>query len=83
MTRTLSFDEFVALRYLQCGSSTATHHVARTLGYDRVHGICATRRARTLLRRLGRWGLVVGDTGMGGGGTRWGKITEAGVEALA
>ncbi len=79
MTRQLSFDDYIALRYLECGSSTATHHVARTLGYDRVSGDRATPRARALLRRLVRWGYVERI----GAPARWYRITDAGREALA
>lgn len=82
MARSLSFDDYMALRYLQCGSSTATYHVARTLGYDRVSGTAATRRARTLLRRLQRWGFVEGVRAPSGGDVRWYRITDAGREAI-
>lgn len=80
--RSLSFDDYIALRYLECGSSTATHHVARTLGYDRVHGGTATPKARNLLRRLARWGLVQGESAMGDTTIRWWRITDAGREAV-
>ena len=82
MKRSLTFDDFIALSYLEQGGSTATHHVARTLGYDRVHGYSATRKARTLLRRLERWGFVAGVRTPSGGNVYWYQITETGREAL-
>ncbi len=83
MTRPLSFDDFIALRYLEQQGSTMTHHVARTLGYERVHGGSATRKARTLLRRLERWGYVAGERVSLHGNVLWYAITDAGREALA
>lgn len=83
MKRALTFDDYVALRYLELGSATATHHVARTLGYDRVSGDRATTRARTLLRRLVRWGYVEGLRPAWGGDVRWYRITDAGREAIS
>ena len=82
MKRSLAFDDFIALRYLEQGGSTATHHVARTLGYDRVHGCSATRKARVLLRLLERWGLVAGVRTRSGGNVYWYQITDTGRKAL-
>lgn len=77
MTRqTLSLHDHTALAYLTNGYSTATWHIAR------VCGLASTSRARTLLRRLERWGLVEGEGIAYGGKVRWWRITDAGRQAV-
>lgn len=79
----LSFDDFIALRYLETVGDQQTYRVGRTLGYDRVSGDRATPRARALLRRLERWGYVASaKTNLYGNVIFW-SLTDAGRAAVA
>ncbi|WP_416462735.1 hypothetical protein [Sphingomonas sp. VDB2] len=55
---------------------SATHHVAKACGFG------LTSMARTMLRRLARWGMVEGVTPIGGGNIYWWRITDAGRKAV-
>lgn len=78
MARQLSLQDHAALAYLSDGHTTATHHVARACGLTP----CNAHRARTVLKRLERWGLVEGITAPHGGAVYWWRITDAGRKAL-
>jgi len=79
-SRRLTRDEHVALAYLANGAgSAATCRVAQALWSPRYR---STALARTLLRRLQRWGLVRGVTAPSGGNVYWWQITDAGRKAV-
>jgi len=78
-SRRLTRDEHVALTCLQGGYGTATYRVAAALWSPRIR---STARARTILRRLQRWGLVQGVTTPDGGNICWWRITDAGRKAV-
>jgi len=78
-SRRLTRDEHVALAYLAEGRCAATCRVAQTLWSPRAR---STALARTLLRRLQRWGLVQGVTAPDGGNVFWWQITDAGRKAV-
>ncbi len=80
--RNLSFDDFTALRYLEGIGAIMTHHVARTLGYDRGSGHRSTARARVLLRRLERWGYVTSEKPILYGNIIFWEVTDAGRAAV-
>ena len=82
MKPNLSFDDFTALRYLEGIGAIMTHHVARTLGYDRVSGDRATARARALLRRLERRGYVTSEKPVLYGNIIFWNVTDAGRAAV-
>ena len=77
----LSLIDRTALEYLADGTA-ATCRIAHACCFDRIDGDRATARARNLLRRLARWGMVDGLCTPGGGNIRWWKITDAGREAI-
>lgn len=71
-----------ALAYLADGHTTATHHIARHLGFDLTSGSRATARARNVLKWLEHNGLVNGVRAPSGGNVFWYRITDAGREFL-
>ncbi|AUW59412.1 hypothetical protein C1T17_16285 [Sphingobium sp. SCG-1] len=79
MSRNLSLADHTALTYLFTGNRTATHWVARACGFTSDR---ATAQARTMLRRLQRWGLVGGVSASRSGNVYWWTITDAGREAV-
>ncbi|WP_311270866.1 hypothetical protein [Sphingobium sp. WCS2017Hpa-17] len=78
MTKNLSLTDHTALAFLAQTSSgrAATHWVAKACGFG------LTSIARTMLRRLARWGLVEGVTPIGGGNIYWWRITDQGRRAV-
>lgn len=77
-TRQHSLVDHTALSYLAETESgrAATRRIAHACG---IH---ITSTARTMLRRLARWGLVEGVAPIGGGYVYWWQITDAGRKAV-
>lgn len=79
MNRNLSLADHTALTYLLRSDRTATHWVAAACGFNTIR---ATAQARTMLRRLQRWGLVEGIPATAASKFyRW-EITDAGRKAV-
>lgn len=82
MSRALNHFHHAALAYLADGYCTATHHVARACGFDKINGDRATARARNILKTLEGRGLVEGVRASRSGNVYWWRITDAGREAV-
>lgn len=79
MSRNLSLPDHTALTYLLTGDRTATHWIAGACGFKSHR---ATAQARTMLRRLERWGFVQGISATRSSNVYWWKITDAGRKAV-
>lgn len=78
----LTLQEHTALTYISCGATTATCHIVRASGLDKVAGQRAARAGRAMMKRLERWGLARGIRARSGGNVFWWQITDAGRKAV-